>query len=141
MAEIVSGLFADDVRFEDNGKMFIVGLYSADMTVQTFPWQQALRPIIVVKDPADLSRIFITISAASGAFSIGAEAELQLLTDASPPFQTVIPLPAFPLRLEAPDEIQLAYAFQEGQEHVVAGKLRIIQAGAEAAPSVEQSRP
>jgi hypothetical protein len=55
-------LFCDDLRQEDNGKQILIGLYSSDMLVNTFPIQLPnFRVLIVYHERLNESRLPVRI--------------------------------------------------------------------------------
>lgn len=138
MPKVKAAIFCDEVRMEANGKLLLIGTYSGQMLVPSFPAQNKLQCILLI-DEAELGELELNARVSGGGGAIFGDLELSIEFEETPTpgIPTWVPLPPFAFALSEPDEIELSIALNGGEREVIA-KLPVAIAEPESSPSKEE---
>ena len=106
------GIVCDDIRQENNGKLFIIGVYSGDILLRDFPNTLNLAMLLHGQATADCS-IAIEVRyraefAEEEPYEVKAQGEMQINnTEITNEFYA--PLPRVPIQCRGPGKLLIAY--------------------------------
>jgi len=125
MGKVNAVLFCDDIRFEASGKLLIVGLYSGDLVVSSFPYTGRLSALVLFTGMPDDPHVKIRVSTATGAIFASAGFDLEAVEHEDDDLM-YLPLPPFLVSLSGPETLQIEIAIDDGPFRI-AGKLHVVR--------------
>lgn len=126
MAKVQAALFCDDIRMEQNGKLILIGAYTGQMIVPSFPAENNLHCMLIIGeiDNPDI-KIVAKVSSHDGAAFGQLEMDVNLDLDSLGQMPAWIPLPPFRFSISAPDALEISVGLDGQNPHLV-GKLPVI---------------
>jgi hypothetical protein len=132
MAEVKAVIFCDQVRTEDSGKLLIIGTYTGQMMVPTFPIHAQIQTVLVMGDMKDDMSLKVRFGSRGGATFFEFEAAVNRASAANDEGGAWLPMPAGPVVLSSPDTLELSVAIDD-EPYKVVGVLPVGQQSVEAA--------
>lgn len=139
MRNVVTTIFCDQVRVENNGKFILIGTYTGGMTVSSFPVQGQIQPICLMNPDFPGGELKIELRSASGAQFGELEMEVEVSDERDTNMPVWLMLPPVGFTLSSPDTLEL-HLSANGGDPEIAGRLVIetgspVQDGSEVTPT------